>query len=1452
MKKSFVFLTMLSIFTLVSGWTSGAVNTKEPSALIYSSVNPRLWGIPENGKFSPLNQEYAQPSTSFHAGEAEGFHIASVLPAPGTFSASPDSSIQAQFTEPVSGDFLTPTSITVHGSLSGTVAGTLSGAGTTTVSFSPSADLLPGETVTVIVTENLTALSGNLLTHSYTWQFTIATGAGPGAFSLGQLLSSSAYTTVSVGDINGDGYIDAFLGKNGQNEIWLNQGNGILVPVWTAPISDDTRDSVLFDVDLDGDLDIYVANKNNDTLWLNDNTAADFILGQTFSLNDSTSVIADDFDNDGFIDIYVTRYGSSDALLINDGTGNLQPGGSIPNANSNSNSAAVADFNGDGFLDLFIAIQGYNQVLLNQGAGVFATTWTSPSSRISYGLDAADFNGDGHTDILVANGNAPNEIWLSAGDGTFVDSGQTIGGNIWTADVKVTDFNGDGLPDVYLANGILSNPDKVLFSDTAGNLVDSGTVFDSRTSTAVGVADFNNDGFIDFLVTSTIGAELWLNITEGISIVSPVSSDTWLIGNTEQIAWTSFGVEGVLNIEISHDDGSTWVTVGTEIENTGTFDWTVNGQANSDMRIRITSASDPSITSISERFTISFPDPVAMDDSYQTGQDTELAVPPSGGILINDTFAGSVSLSASLVSGPTNGSLDFYSDGSFVYIPDPGYFGTDSFSYTADAGIQVSNIATVDITVIGNTNTPPAVVDDSYVTQKNEALVIAENEGVLTNDSDEENDSLTAVLITDVNHGQLSFQPDGSFQYIPSEGFSGTDTFVYQASDGTDVSVMATATITIEDNSPAITAEPADRSIVYGDTAEFHAQATSDPSPQAQWQQSLDQGQTWADIPGENNITLSLFQPGVSWSGRMFRAVFSNEYGEATSSVVTLTVSPRPVTVSVDPLEKVYGDDDPVFSFQISAGSLINDDEFEGKPDRLEGEAVGAYEIVQGNLVLSANYELTFEASILTILPRPASVTPDNTGKYEGEPDPVLAGTLAGFLEIDGITAEYSRTEGEEIGQYQITAILAPSGNLSNYQVTYNTAVFSIVDNPYPQIVEQPTDQSITYGDSATFSIVAVGNPMPNAVWQTSVDGIVWLPVTGGTGYTLNPETPEVSSNDRLYRAVVSNTFGQVTSLTATLHVNPRPITPIVEVADKVYDGNTTALIAMRALSGVLEGDEVYLAEGIAVFETANTGSDIDVSVTQLTLEGRDALNYVLGTDEYRTKAGILPPVFDGGYFQEIRLTGDNLIGTLPYLSSAGKTAGPGLVTTADGTLSIEIGSGTSVMGWSGNGIQLSITTMETGIHSPTGSMLVAVYEFGPQGLVFDPGITILWDYDAIPLPPGVTAENLVAVYFNGETWVELDGVLDLETRTISVNIQHFSVYGLLAIPPDETESEPAIPETEIEPPSDDHDGIIPTPFPDDKHPVEEFSARYLIAALVGAILAGGTVLVLTRRPESG
>ena len=92
--------------------------------------------------------------------------------------------------------------------------------------------------------------------------------------------------------------------------------------------------------------------------------------------------------------------------------------------------------------------------------------------------------------------------------------------------------------------------------------------------------------------------------------------------------------------------------------------------------------------------------PTAWADSYSTAQDVALDV-AAPGVLVNDFDPDGEPITASIVNGAVHGSVDLRSDGSFLYTPDAGYVGRDSFVYTAGDGTTNSTPATVSLTVAG-------------------------------------------------------------------------------------------------------------------------------------------------------------------------------------------------------------------------------------------------------------------------------------------------------------------------------------------------------------------------------------------------------------------------------------------------------------------------------------------------------------------------------------------------------------------------------------------------------------------------------------------------------------------------------------------------------------------------------------------------------------------------------
>lgn len=190
--------------------------------------------------------------------------------------------------------------------------------------------------------------------------------------------------------------------------------------------------------------------------------------------------------------------------------------------------------------------------------------------------------------------------------------------------------------------------------------------------------------------------------------------------------------------------------------------------------------------------------PVANDDgpyNVNEGGTINFAAP---GVLANDTDVDGPSMSAVLVTGPANASaFALNADGSWSYTHDGSETTSDSFTYQVSDGLSVSNVATVSITITLVNDAPVANDDGPYAVAEGGTFTLPAP-GVLANDTDAENDSLTAILVSGPsNAANFTFNADGSFSYEHDGGETTSDSFTYKANDGSLDSNVATVFITI-------------------------------------------------------------------------------------------------------------------------------------------------------------------------------------------------------------------------------------------------------------------------------------------------------------------------------------------------------------------------------------------------------------------------------------------------------------------------------------------------------------------------------------------------------------------------------------------------------------------------------------------------------------------------------
>ncbi len=178
----------------------------------------------------------------------------------------------------------------------------------------------------------------------------------------------------------------------------------------------------------------------------------------------------------------------------------------------------------------------------------------------------------------------------------------------------------------------------------------------------------------------------------------------------------------------------------------------------------------------------------AVNDAATVSEDASVTI----NVLTNDTGSG---LTLQSVTDPPHGTA-VISGGVVVYTPDANYHGTDTFGYVVTDG-TTSVGAAVTMTVTPVNDAPVATADAATV--KSGATKAID---VLANDTDVDGDVLTVELQSSPSHGTATVDPaTKKVTYVPTSGYTGSDSFTYRASDGAAVSNTVSVLITVKADS---------------------------------------------------------------------------------------------------------------------------------------------------------------------------------------------------------------------------------------------------------------------------------------------------------------------------------------------------------------------------------------------------------------------------------------------------------------------------------------------------------------------------------------------------------------------------------------------------------------------------------------------------------------------------
>jgi hypothetical protein len=150
---------------------------------------------------------------------------------------------------------------------------------------------------------------------------------GQGIFTMSeQVLGEAMSSSAVLGDLDGDGDLDAVVGNEHEDEIWLNQGGrqggieGVFLLASRFGQRTPTRDLFLTDFDGDGDLDVLAVGGKRAVIWKNDGLAQ-FAAGPQFAFELQHALAVGDLNGNSFPDIFAGSVNHGILVWLNDGQG---------------------------------------------------------------------------------------------------------------------------------------------------------------------------------------------------------------------------------------------------------------------------------------------------------------------------------------------------------------------------------------------------------------------------------------------------------------------------------------------------------------------------------------------------------------------------------------------------------------------------------------------------------------------------------------------------------------------------------------------------------------------------------------------------------------------------------------------------------------------------------------------------------------------------------------------------------------------------------------------------------------------------------------------------------------------------------------------------------------------------------------------------------------------------
>ena len=518
--------------------------------------------------------------------------------------------------------------------------------------------------------------------------------------------------------------------------------------------------------------------------------------------------------------------------------------------------------------------------------------------------------------------------------------------------------------------------------------------------------------------------------------------------------------------------------------------------------------------------------PVCTNGSATTNEDTPKA------ITLACTDVDSASLTYSIVSGPSQGSVTGGTGANRTYSPALNYNGSDSFTFQASDGSADSNVATFDLAI-------NAVDDDPTVTRDDVSVTVNEGDTATNSGTYDDVDGDTVTLSASV--GTVTPNGDGTWDwsYSTSDGPDQSQTVTITASDGSPPNTTVTFALTVNNVAPVVTAA-ADQSSNEGDSHSFSLGSFTDPGDDGPWSVDVDWGDgtghttftaatagalpakshPYADGPNDHTVTVKVTEAGSGTppSGQATFAVhvnnvapavtFANDNDTLVNEGTTHTYS---FTVS-DP-----GDDDfSVLAFDCGTEGTVDEDSLATDasggsfdctfPDGPATTSVHV-KVEDSDHASDTDSEAIQVVHVANVAPGVTSAAGQSSNEGENH-----SFALGSFTD-PGPDADWSVDVNWGDGSTHTTFTASDVGSLGSQSHTYTngpsdytvtvtvtdheadpadqlsgSATFAVHVNNVAPSVTAAADQSSNEGENHSFALGSFTDPGPDGPWSVDVD----------------------------------------------------------------------------------------------------------------------------------------------------------------------------------------------------------------------------------------------------------------------------------------------------------------------------------------------------------------------------